>query len=712
MYARLLKLTYQLEQNSLFVSIKKGLMLLIPVLVTGSIALMLQSLPIPAVREFVEQAFGGALLEILNLIYDATFGMMAVYLLCGISFAYAATFRNSNNMFSLMAVMASLGCFIASFGTSADGTFQFSNLGAVGVFTAILCAIAGTALFYWLVQKLPRAFRSYAAGVDGQFREAVAMIMPLALCILIFALFHYLVRALTGQENLNTLLSSLAVKLFHNMSGELGSGALFVTLLNSLWFFGLHGGNVLEQVAQSYFVPANTDPAAIVGKSFLDNFALLGGCGTTLCLLLALLLFSKNTSNRKLAWSAAPFAAFNMNELLVFGLPVILNPVMLVPFLLTPLLSLGIAYFATATGFLPVVTQTITWTTPGLFSGYAATGSVRGVIVQIIILAAGTALYAPFVRLAERLQATYEQMQMKDFLEVFWRENGTARAGGYLNRPNQNGVIAKAMAAQLREDIRKQKIPVWYQPQVDEKGAVVGAEALLRWQYHGMAVPPPVVVALAQEDSNFTELTACILETAAQAAGRFQSVAGDGFTVSVNVTAGLIDNSNFIDSAVRLIKKQGIKKGFCLEVTEEDTLANYDHIESHLKRLRKAGIGSAIDDFSMGHTSLKYLQNNDFQYVKLDGALVRQLAENQRCQDIVRSIISLGSDLGFQVVAEYVENETLRSILIENGCAIFQGFLYSPAVPEDEILKILRTGGVMNPKQSETEKPQREAALY
>lgn len=688
LYQKLLYFTYKLEQNRLFVAIRSGLMFLIPILITGSIALTIKTFPIPAFTSFLECAAGGMILEVLNFIYDATFGLMSVYLCCGISYFYASSCDQTSESFRLMSMITSMGCFLISFGAPA-GAFRFADFGALGIASAIFCALAATSLFHQFYKRLPRIFHSYAAGVDEQFRTVLAMILPLALVLILFSLGIEVIQAVTGKQNLNYVLSGLVIRLFQSLSNELLSGIVFVLLLNSLWFFGMHGGNIMEQVAQYFFAPSDLDPSVIVSKSFLDNFVMIGGSGTALCLLLALLLFSKNDSSRKLAWCSAPFAVFNMSELLVFGFPAILNPMLLIPFLLTPVLSLCIAYGATAIGFLPVVNETIIWSTPVLFSGYAATNSVRGIVVQLITLFAGAFLYAPFIRLSEYLHAGHERLLVDEFSKVFWKEYDTAGSGRYMGRSNQIGVIAKSMASQLRDDIRIGRIPVYFQPQFNSAHEIVGAETLLRWKYHGIPVAPPIVCQLAQEDGLFDELTRVILERAAVSMTHFKEQVQPGFSLSVNVSASQVDDPAFIEHVIDLVKQSEISGNFGLEIIEDDSLERYDHIEPHLLQLKAAGIHASIDDFSMGRTSIKYLQNNDFQYVKLDGELVRRLPGNQRSQDIVRSIISLGNDLGFEVIAEYVENEELRDLLEQLGCHIFQGYLYSPAVSESDFWEML-----------------------
>ena len=109
-----------------------------------------------------------------------------------------------------------------------------------------------------------------------------------------------------------------------------------------------------------------------------------------------------------------------------------------------------------------------------------------------------------------------------------------------------------------------------------------------------------------------------------------------------------------------------------------------------LDKFKEHGIIVSIDDFSMGYTSLAYLQMNQFDYIKLDGGIVKNLDKNVRSKDIVDSLINLGKNLGFEVIAEYVENKELQGILEGMGCNKYQGYLYSPAVGIDEYIEYLK----------------------
>jgi EAL domain-containing protein (putative c-di-GMP-specific phosphodiesterase class I) len=413
-----------------------------------------------------------------------------------------------------------------------------------------------------------------------------------------------------------------------------------------------------------------------------------GGCGATVCLLLALLLADRSRSNRELALSAAPMALFNINEVLVFGLPVVLNPILLLPFVLAPVVALLIAYGAAVSGWLPLSDRAVVWTTPVFFSGYLVAGSWRGSLIQAVILAVGTGIYLPFVRLADNLRQRQASFMLRELTATFKENEKTGAENAYLNRGDNLGIIAKSVINQLLLDIEHQEIPVLYQPQINRLGVIVGAEALLRWKFAGEPVYPPLAVALAKEDGCYDRLTWRIMEEACEGARYFRDSLNRHFRVSVNITSEQLNDPVFIQQGIAMANRLGLNENLAFEVTEETNLRDFQFISQHIEVLRACGILMYIDDFSMGQTSLDYLQDNGFSYVKLDGGLVKQIAENPRSREIIGSIVTLGKNLDFQVVAEYVENEKIRDILLELGCHYFQGYLISPAATKERVKEL------------------------
>ncbi len=660
--------------------------MLVPVLMTGAIALMIRNFPVESFLEFIRTANGGIIDTILVYIYDSTFGFMSAYLVLTISYYYSFTFSYNNFSLQVMNMIASLCCFLASFG-GASGSLELAHFGPVGVFTAIISAILSTKLFYTFYGLINRKANVKLLAADIDYRSSILAIVPLIACIVVFIAINLLINMIFDVSNFNDLISMGLSNIFTHMSSDLLSGIVYVLVLNLLWFFGIHGGNALEAVAREVFVPANTDPSLIVSKNFLDSYALIGGCGATMCLLVAILAAAKSKNNRRLAYTAAPALAFNINEPLVYGFPIVLNPVLFIPFLLVPVVSLIIGYTATHFGWMPVLSDTdVIWTTPPFVSGYMLTGSASGAVVQAVIIAAGALIYIPFVRFSEKLQLMRETTLVNELTEIFKENMESSLPYYYLQKHDDIGMLARSMVARLRADIAADGVDVHYMPQHDATGKVTGAEALLRWSFANTRVFPPLAVALAQEDKLFDELTSCIIRRVSRDMKKLKKQTNANVHVSVNISAEELNDRAFIENIVDIVKRDGIADNIVLEITEDSSIMYFDKTTENIDYLHENGLGIAIDDFSMGQTSLKYLQTNHFDYVKLDGSLVQKIDVNSRSRDIIESIINLGHSLGFSIVAEYVENEAIREALLDLGCQFFQGYLFSPAIPADKFI--------------------------
>lgn len=200
----------------------------------------------------------------------------------------------------------------------------------------------------------------------------------------------------------------------------------------------------------------------------------------------------------------------------------------------------------------------------------------------------------------------------------------------------------------------------------------------------GQTVYPPLAVSLAQEDGFFDRLTNSVIEVSMQACRELLD-RGMSISVSANISVEQLNSPKFVERVIRYADIYGVSGHYCLEITEESSADKMEEIPHHINWLRAAGIRTAVDDFSMGRTSLKYLQHNSFGAVKLDGSLVKGILENSRNEERIGSIISLGNSLDFVVIAEYVETEEIRDKLEKLGCDLYQGYLYSPAVPLEKI---------------------------
>ena len=228
----------------------------------------------------------------------------------------------------------------------------------------------------------------YTVGTNYIFNRAIQGIFPIVFIIIIFTSAGQIMKGLLGDINIVNFGSYFFIYLFNWFGNGIIGTLLYVFFVHFLWFFGIHGTNTLDMVAKQLFEPGvqinqaliqnGQLPTELFSKTFLDIFVFIGGCGTALCLILAIFIAAKKSNNKKLAKVAGISVFFNINEIVIFGFPVIFNPIMLIPFILTPLVLTIISSIAMSTGIVPYISQSVEWTVPIILSGYQATGSIAG----------------------------------------------------------------------------------------------------------------------------------------------------------------------------------------------------------------------------------------------------------------------------------------------------------------------------------------------
>lgn len=686
--ARIIRLSEAIERKTIVRIIRDGLVTMIPILMIGAFALILQSFPLNWYQELIQTFAGGVLYRFFHGIYVGTFGVMSVYMAIAFSISYFSV-RQPEQIVDMWGVLTALICFLILDGIAVDG-FTLSSLGAVSVFLACASSIAASDCYLWLHRLSPR-LKTFAYGADSRLNSTLNALFPSAVTIALTAVLSVLVT-LTGKPTVYHLMTDSALWLFSGSLPPAVKGLFFMLLSHTLWFFGIHGSDCLESVSNTLFVPlldrnvqalaAGQPPVEILSKPFFDCFILMGGCGSTLCLLLAILLFCKDRPMRDIAKTAAFPMLFNINELMVFGLPIVFNPILFIPFVTVPIIQYIIAFFAFQTGLVPPVISGVAWTTPIFLGGYAATGSLAGSVLQAINLLVGTAVYLPFVKMQERIRLDRETSNRQDFISWYQKNERSLQGIRLCELRGIYGEIAKSIATKLRTVVENEDYRIFYQPQFDYENRCVGVEALLRYPKSEQAIYPPLLIHLAKEYDILESLERDILRRVLEERPLIYRQFGEGITISVNVTGTSISSETYWIRLEDLCRRYRVVPGsLCIEITEQDAIHFDPQITARFHACRAAGIRFAIDDFSMGETSVHYLKEGLFDCIKLDGSLVKGMVDNPRCCEIAASIIQLSQSLQINTVAEYVETEQLRSQLHEIGCDWYQGYLYSPAVP-------------------------------
>jgi EAL domain-containing protein (putative c-di-GMP-specific phosphodiesterase class I) len=233
-----------------------------------------------------------------------------------------------------------------------------------------------------------------------------------------------------------------------------------------------------------------------------------------------------------------------------------------------------------------------------------------------------------------------------------------------------------ALAGDLAGAIARSEFELHFQPQVDAvSGAVLGLEALLRWQHpvHG-AVPAPEIIAVAERTGLGRVLAERILGEALRQRALW-AAAGHELMVSVNVTPRDLREERLLDTVSRLLVSTGTPPSqLVLEITEHDVMTDPERCAVVLRGLRDLGVQLSVDDFGTGHSSLAYLERLPVHEVKIDRTFVLRLGGDIADAAIIRATVSLAHELGLRVVAEGVEDDLVLGRARDLGCDVIQGY--------------------------------------
>ncbi|MBG9367689.1 PTS sugar transporter subunit IIC [Streptococcus sp. NLN64] len=305
---------------------------------------------------------------------------------------------------------------LTSLETSQWGAIALKYGGATGLFSALVIGFLATWVYATLVKhnvviKLPDT-------VPPAVNKAFAAIIPGTVAIYVSSILAYGVFALTGQSLSDVVSTYIQIPLL-GLSQGLGSVILVTFLVQLFWFFGLHGHNVLAPVMEGIYSVALNENTAVYNatqstadlpwlwtRGSFDAYAQMGGSGVTLALIIAIFLFSKREEYKVVAKLSAPMGVFNINEPMIFGIPMVLNPLFVIPWLIVPPICATIAYLATASGLIPPVFAAVPWITPpGLYAYLATGGSVMAAVVSLFNLLVAFLIWTPFVIAANKVEA-------------------------------------------------------------------------------------------------------------------------------------------------------------------------------------------------------------------------------------------------------------------------------------------------------------------
>jgi diguanylate cyclase (GGDEF)-like protein len=243
-----------------------------------------------------------------------------------------------------------------------------------------------------------------------------------------------------------------------------------------------------------------------------------------------------------------------------------------------------------------------------------------------------------------------------------------------------------ALEEDLRQAINTNQFLLAYQPQIEDDH-LLGAEALIRWLHpqRGM-VSPAAFISLAEETGMILPLGDWVLETVCrQVAAWAETKQMEGISIAVNVSARQFHQPDFTTKVVAVLERTGVNpRNIELELTEGLLVENVEDVIAKMMELKAHGLRFSLDDFGTGYSSLSYLKRLPLDQLKIDISFIRDILVDASSATIAQTIIALGRAMGLAVIAEGVESEEQRALLLHMGCHAYQGYLFSkPLLRED-----------------------------
>jgi len=443
------------------------------------------------------------------------------------------------------------------------------------------------------------------------------------------------------------------------------------------WFFGIHGDYTVNAITGSEFLGREIFPHLTV-EEFNRLFVTLGGAGSGMALLIALLVYAKRGIVRTVARISIPFVLFNINTLLIYAV-VVFNRHLLVPFLLLPLLNLIISYgVLDGLGLVFDPQATLTWTTPIFLDSYLKSGGDwRALVLQGGLLVIDTLVYMHFVRqylLAQSHTVQMTTLQRRLDLPYALR----ARQNIHSFVAHKNIITSNAKLDQVIASIRPEKMRIYFQPKIDmERGRCEHFEVLLRYRYEDR-VALPDFLDLIEEAGLAPTIDAWVAKELATILEEWKRERRFTPTVSINLHPDTLANPSAVESIVKYLKGKKV----IVEIVERSFLEGTEALEG-VNRLRLEGFGISVDDYGVGYSNLESILDHEIDELKIDKGVIDRI-EEEKGEAVCESIISLSKKLGISVVAEGVETERQIELLRRMQVEYIQGFFFSPALPSHQ----------------------------
>lgn len=398
-----------IAENKYVNGIRRAFIMMMPLLMIGSLFLMITAFPLPAYQRGMASLLGENWKDIFDIPVSATFNLIALF----VSFLVAQQLAKQFELDSIAVGLLSLASFLilTPLGNTSEfgQVITFTWLGSKGMFVAMVIGVVTVKIFHFFVKRdilvkmpdgvPPEVIKSFEALIPGTVILATALLLRVGMEHTSYGTIHDFVYKM------------LALPLRALGTSYIGS-ILTVFAISILWSVGINSGSMVNGFVRPFWLENQAENIAalqagqplphVITEQFFDMIW-MGGAGVTLSLLLAIVIFAKSKHIKSVGAIGIVPGIFNINEPVLFGLPIILNPIMLIPFNIVPIVMVTTQYIAMNIGLVSKpLGVAFPWPTPAVISGFITVGDFSGALIQIANLIIGAMIYLPFLRIIDK----------------------------------------------------------------------------------------------------------------------------------------------------------------------------------------------------------------------------------------------------------------------------------------------------------------------
>lgn len=415
---KLLPQIMRFSESKVIKSMKDGLVITMPFTIIGSIFMIIANFPYAPVADWLS---ANGWTDQLNVATGATFNLMALFTVAALAYQWV----KDDGYEGMPAALFALASFIITLNPSlevmkdgevvgvATNIINMSWTGSQGMFSALIIGMCVGATYSWFLRKNLKI--NLPEQVPENISNAFTSLIP-GLSIITVALIVHIFFDKAFDSTFAEVIYKIIQTPLQGITDSFGGLVLFILLMCGFWAFGIHGPLIVNGIMQPILLANTLDNAELYkqgtealqqnGHIFIqplvDQFVNVTGTGMTIGLVTFMLFFAKSKQFKGLGKLGGIPAIFNINEPILFGTPVVLNPILIPPFILTPLISGVLTYIMIKIGVLPMLTGIqVPWTTPPIISGFII-GGWKFMVWQILMLILSVVIYFPFAKVADK----------------------------------------------------------------------------------------------------------------------------------------------------------------------------------------------------------------------------------------------------------------------------------------------------------------------